>query len=490
MANKQKDFKKLICAIFVAIVLFISGCLGGGGGGGGGSVADSGGIGGTGVSFGPVDGFASIILNGIEFATGGAVFTINDAPAVESNLEVGQVVRAEVNFAARTASRVDYAETVRGPIQVINVVNRTMTVLNQRIIVTDTTSFFNNVLFENLAVGNDVEISGVRTAQGEIVASYIRLRNGTAQYRVIGIINNLNVAANTFEIFGPGPRLIVDFSGANQTNLTVAIANGALVEIIGLRAGFNAGANTFVASNIEDGLQVNAAVGEQVEVEGIITVFNSIANFEVNSQVVNGSTAVIQFENGTVATVGDVALNVKVEVEGSVDGGNVLQATRIIIKPDTFVRITANADATNLAAQTITLLGKTINVTPTTRFEDKSAIRIPQFGLTSIMPGDYIEMRGAFIGTDIVASRIEREDPDTEVELQGPVEAIVANSSVTVLGSTLFVDGATQYSDQNDNAITAAAFFAALSNGSVVKAKWDPFGGLTLPVDEFEIEEL
>lgn len=478
-------FTKLLNCIFTAVILFVSGCSGGGGGSTVASSGGSGGIGGTGVSFGSVDGFASIILNGVEFATGGATFTINDAVVVESDLEVGQVVRAEVNFGAQTTTQVDYAETVRGPIQAINLVNRKMTVLNQRIVVTDETSFFNNVLFENLVVGNEIEISGIRDAAGVVVASYIRLRNGTAEYRVIGWVENLNAAANTFEIRGPAPRLVVDFSVTNQFQ-TGAIANGRLIEVIGPDVFVP---NTFNAARIEDGLELNAIVGDDVEVEGIISVFNSIANFEVNGQVVNASGATLIFEDGTAAAVGDFALNVKVEVEGAVVGGNVLQASRVIIKLDNFIRITANADSVNLGAQTLTLLGETIRVVPTTRFEDKSAADLPQFGLDDIMSGNYIEMRGSFIGPNVVAIRIEREDPDTEVELQGIVEAVGANT-VTILGNTLVVDAGTQYFNENDMAINAMTFFAAISNGSVVKAQWDPFGAINLPVDEFEIEDL
>ena len=494
MSIAQFEIKKLICSFLIAVTIFISGCSGGGGGGGGSvaSTGGSGGIGGTGVSFGSVDGFASIILNGIEFATGGATFTINDAVVTENDLEVGQVVRAEVNFGAQTTSQVDYAETVRGPIQAIDLVNRTMTVLNQQIIVTDETSFFNNVLFENLVVTNEIEISGIRDATDRVIASYVRLRNGTAEYRVIGEITNLNVAVNTFEIAGPAPRLIVDFSAANQFQ-TGAIANGRLIEVIGPAVNFNAGANTFAAARIEDGLELNAIVGDDVEVEGIINVFNSIANFQVNGQVVNASGATIVFEDGTPAAVSDVALNVKVEVEGAIVGGNVLQATRVIIKLDNFIRISSLVDAVNLGAQTITLLGETVNVVPTTRFEDDSSANVQQFGLDDIVAGNYIEMRGSFVGSDVVASRIEREDIPVplEVKLRGLVEAENSGVSVTILGNVLSDnDAVTVYTDENDNVITEAQFYNDVNVGDVVEAKWNNFSGILMPVDEFDIEDL
>ncbi|MCU7855552.1 MAG: hypothetical protein KZQ79_07650, partial [Candidatus Thiodiazotropha sp. (ex Lucinoma borealis)] len=65
--------KLLISATTAALIATLYSC----GGGGGSQVAD-GGIGGTGVSMGRVTGFGSIFVNGIEFETDNASFTVND----------------------------------------------------------------------------------------------------------------------------------------------------------------------------------------------------------------------------------------------------------------------------------------------------------------------------------------------------------------------------------------------------------------------------
>lgn len=491
MSKTKFKLKKIIQALLVASALIISGCSGGGGGGLGtlASAITGGGIGGTGVSQGALTGFGSILLNGVEFDTSGATITINDVVSAESQLEVGQVVRAEVDFGTQTASQVEYAETVRGPIQAIDQTNRTMTVLNQQVVINDTTSFFANLPFENLIVGDEVEVSGIRTSVGEIIASYIRLRNGTAQYRVIGEV--VNLVGTTFEIAGPAPRLTVDFSAANQAALTGSIENGRLIEVIGLTGDFNAGANTFTVSDVEDGLELNAVVGDDVEVEGVITDFTSSADFEVNGQNIDASGATLEFENGTAAAPADLSLNVKVEAEGSIASGNVLQATRVIIKLDNFIRISSLVDAVDVNAQTVTLLGETVNIVPTTRFEDDSALDVQQFNLNDINVGDYIEMKGSFIGLQIVASRMERDDIPVplEVELRGIVEAESAGISITVLGNILSDNNLlTTYIDQNDMVITEAAFYTAVDVGNVVEARWNNFSSILDPIDEFEIE--
>ena len=57
-----------------------------------GSVA-GGGIGGTGISSGPIDGFGSIFVNGIEFEIGSALIVVDGVDSAEADLRLGMVVR-------------------------------------------------------------------------------------------------------------------------------------------------------------------------------------------------------------------------------------------------------------------------------------------------------------------------------------------------------------------------------------------------------------
>ena len=80
-------------AAFAAVM--VAAC--GGGGGGGGGEDPSGGIdrGGSTLAQGPINGFGSVVVNGVHYATSGATITIDDQPGAESDLRVGQVVRVE-----------------------------------------------------------------------------------------------------------------------------------------------------------------------------------------------------------------------------------------------------------------------------------------------------------------------------------------------------------------------------------------------------------
>ena len=91
---------------WITAALLLTGCGGGGGGGGGGGtggVPDPGdggdpapppidGIDRGGAAIGPIDGFGSVIVNGVRFDTDNAVIVVDGAAASLSDLEVGQVV--------------------------------------------------------------------------------------------------------------------------------------------------------------------------------------------------------------------------------------------------------------------------------------------------------------------------------------------------------------------------------------------------------------
>ncbi|HKK51694.1 MAG TPA: DUF5666 domain-containing protein, partial [Myxococcota bacterium] len=68
------------------------------GAGGEGSVADTGGMSGTGISQGPITAFGSIFVNGVEWDLSEATVVVNDAPTTESELRLGMVVRVEGSF--------------------------------------------------------------------------------------------------------------------------------------------------------------------------------------------------------------------------------------------------------------------------------------------------------------------------------------------------------------------------------------------------------
>ena len=164
-----------------------------GGGGGGGSSATAtpppnqdpppaddpppatGGIDRGGVAVGPIDGFGSVIVNGIRFDTSDTQFSIDDGVGGQDDLSVGQVVivRGSIDDDGLngTADSVEYDDAVEGPIDAgsIDLAAGTFSVLGQRVRVTTTTVFDDSIQpqsLDGLAEGDVVEISGLPDADG------------------------------------------------------------------------------------------------------------------------------------------------------------------------------------------------------------------------------------------------------------------------------------------------------------------------------------
>jgi hypothetical protein len=93
--------------------------------------------------------------------------------------------------------------------------------------------------------------------------------------------------------------------------------------------------------------------------------------------------------------------------------------------------------------------------------EDKSDADVSPFRLSDLRVGDFVEVRGGPGATtnSIAAALLERDDPETGVELRGIAEA-VAQPDFSILGVTVQTNAGTDFEDESDAPISAAAFFA------------------------------
>lgn len=470
---------RILTKLVICTALFLSAC--GGGGGDGLSIV---GIDRIGVSNGTVTGFGSIFVNGVEFETNSAEFTIDDSPGSENGLSVGDVVvvsgSIDANGVTGTADAVFAEEAVEGPIDSIDLLNNRMVVAGQTVIVDASTSFDNNIApatLGGLAVGNFIEVHGFIDGSQNIRATRVE-RKAVAGIpagrfvQVHGLVSGLNAGNSTFSING----LTIDFSTADVNDLPGGVpANGDFVEAKG--ASFGAGGE-LIATKVEPEIpgigDLDPADIGNLEIEGFITRFSTPQNFDVSGfpvRTVDGQT-VFRFEDGTPATAADLAINVKVQVKGSVNSSGTLVADSVEIRRAAVLRITGLVDdvPTN---DTFVVLGVTIRVDSETRIEDKSNADEDPFSLALMNAGDYVELRGALDVTgagDIIAERVERDDLDTETILQGFVES-VAQPMFTVLGVTVDTTNTLIFRDVNKNPISANDFFNDLDVGDLVKAK-------------------
>lgn len=472
----------------LAILTLAAGCGGGSSDDGAVLAPPSGGIGRNGVAVGPIANFGSVIVNGVTYNTDNASFEVNDAPGTQSDLRVGDyvIVQGTINNDGVTgvATSVFYDDLVKGPVDSIDAGANTLVVLGQPVIITTETSFddgFSASGLDGVSVGQIVEVSGIVDANDNIVASRIEPKPVGTQYEVRGTVSNLDSTNLEFSLRG----LVVDYSQATLDDFAGGmIVDGDLVEAKGTMLG---SAGELVATEVEfEGDELNVEDGDAAEIEGFVTRFASATDFDVAGIPVTTNSGT-EYEDGTAA---DLALNIKIEVEGSFDANGVLVADEIEFRVAKSVRVAALVDDVDAANNSLTVLGIPVDIDSLTRIEDKTDARLEPLNVSDIAVGDYIEVRGSEQPADsgrLSAALLERDDPDPEVELRGFVTA-VAEPAYSVLGVTVNTDANTVFRDENEVVISAAEFFSRVAAGALVEADGTEISATSILADEVEFE--
>jgi hypothetical protein len=443
----------------------------------------SGGTGGTGVtssnpatSFGTITAFGSVFVNGVEFSTTGATIVLDGNPAMESNLRVGMVVtvNGSRSGSSGSATRIEVDDAVKGFVEA-KVDPNHWTVMGQTVLVDDRTRFENNV---QPGVGDFAEVHGLVVADGTISGGFIEKKNTPfPAFEVKGFVKNQNDTAKTFQI----GTLTVNYNSAlinDMPNPAGNAWNGLLVEAKGNTCATTPVCGTLTATKVEpNGPQMQEAA--EFEIEGFVTKINSPTDFVVGNQRVVTTTSTI-FEGGV---AGDIAVGVKLEVEGVLSGG-VLTASKVEFGDS--IRIEADIDTVGTSSLTLRGLPG-ITVMPNGLTEFSGGIN----GLSDLASGNHVRVRGRISGATIIASEIEKRSTDTRVELQGPIQSITGtdpNQVVRILGVDVNTT-AISFRDIDDSAIARAAFFAKAVVGKLVKARGTLGGGGGINWSEMELED-
>ncbi len=473
----------LAALLSLAFSLALAAC----GGGGGGSPS------GTGVATATVRGAVTSVsggltVNGVAFATSGAVLTSSDedgpvtlgADDSGDHLRPGMVVtvRGRVDDSGHgEAAEIEFHDQLEGEIEVHR--SGELEVHGVHISLDDDTSGLDRrggaARPEDFPAGTRVAVSGVADSRGGLRASLVRERDDSPEREVRAYVVSVDgpVIGLAFDPAGPAV-LRVDLSGISPTP---SFAIGTLVEVRTQGAPSAAGVYTATDAHVEDSLRGRA--DDEAEVEGIVTTIDA-GGFTVAGQRVV-TTAATSVVGGTMA---DVVVGAKLEAEGRLQADGALLAR--VIKLRASVRIEARADAVDTAGGTLTVIGVTVRVTPSTELRGLS-------GLSSLAAGSPVEVRGIpnADGTSIDALRLELTSggPDDRAFLRGVVSAESPLGGLTILGIALDVGGA-EFRGIGDVALSAQAFFDAVTPGqTVVKVRWRPYPASTgAPVDEAEIE--
>jgi len=491
--------KRLIFAIGMAAaaVFILSGCIGGGGDGGG--LLAGGGTGGSGsIISGQITAKGSIFVNGVKYETAGAQILVDGVSVSnDDSLRVGMIVEIEgsVNDDGTngTASIVRFDDSVEGPILSIDTAARKLEILGQAVLVDERTVFdifsVSPPNLSGLSAGDVIEVSGQIDDLGNIRATYIEKKPLGAEVEVTGFVSARS--GNTFKI----NNLTVDFSSATFSDFGGGEpVDGDFVEVKGQAANYDAVTNTLVAASVENKAR-DFDDGNEAEVEGFIdsltasgfTIVGTSGRFEVQ---VDGSTI---FSGGTAA---DLKVGMKVEAEGQFAGG-VLVADKVDFRDNVRIEVAAaqQSDGDPLTVELRELPVIVVRVDDRTRLEDKrsgaSTPAGPEALLAGIAEDDALKIRGRLSGTEILATELEVDDPDSDLdraELRGPVDENPGDIRfLDILGVTIDTDAAS-FEDINGNPINRTDFFGTVLAGSIVQVKGDLSPSLNNRIDASEVE--
>ncbi|AOY86744.1 hypothetical protein BKP64_00325 [Marinobacter salinus] len=473
----------------------ISAC---GGGSVGVDIAD-GGIRGTGSSVGPVSGFGSVFVNGVEFFTDEILnqrVDSNDGVETEGDLQEGMILRVNGEWqpdGTGTAESMEYDDSLRGTVSnpVLDVAGERLdfTIHNQPVFA-DLQTVFKGTTFTTLASGEFVRVSAWRQADGGYRASFVGAAPasiGADPVEVEGPVDANSAQSGQFTMNG----LVIEYDttdfgeGLSSSDLT----EGRYLEVEGGMVG-----GVLVATQIQqDDFRRYQADGEDIELSGPVSSSYDPAD---ESFTLNGLTIVVtdstEFDQVTREGLVEGLL---VQVEGDFVSGSVVQATEIELREGN-AEIKGPIDPGTLPAEGQFEVGGVIvrTTSSTTITDDESESRLTLTDLVSSAGTVLVEVAGLErqdgSGTTYIdAIKIESEGPDDGVdssfELAGELQAI-DGFSITVLGVKMDAndgafDGVSRTSLQNLLASGAPVYIEVVYTTSSV--------GTGYVATEIELEE-
>jgi hypothetical protein len=306
----------------------ISACLVGCGGGG------FAGIDGSGAkpelsATGPINGFGSVIVNGVHYNTDNARVLVRGELADEVDLNVGDyvtVVGGTNDQGEAIAYEVHYQPRVTGEIQWVDQERSQFGVLGQVVQLQEDTIYDSDLMPRNidaLETGMRVSVSGPMDADYQIRATRVSL-DESLFYELLGLVEELDPYTRQFVVNGQA----VSYSKAQSSSQLV---NGKLVVVRGELDG-----DVLVADEMsftQDYRQLRGIAA--VELSGYVKNLQSSEQFSLDSVPVMVN-SVTRFIGGDKA---DLKNNFKVRVVGALNSADVLVATDLefLAAPDTQV---------------------------------------------------------------------------------------------------------------------------------------------------------
>ena len=339
-------------ALFAISIFTLAGC-----GGGGGSAPA-----GTTVNRGVVTAEGNIVVNGVFYNISSANIVIDGLAATKNDLKVGMVVTVKGIFdnrtshaIRRTASRVELVSNFQGPVDCVNPLDNSLTIMGQQVLVKTTppnqTVFANfsslRTIFANISTVSKLnreghlspdfgsqpplysivkvsgfynDINGFQATRIELVEPGVDLTDPTTPHPVWikGTVTDVDVPGKAFAI----GNLTVDYSGmipAYQPNFLVP---GLFVNVQGLSTEFETG-NAPSLTFVDPHLIQRANEGVAAQEGDHVTVMGYVSGLSGTSFTIGGTRV-----DASSFSLSGITNAVLLQVEGTFSGG-VLVASKI-----------------------------------------------------------------------------------------------------------------------------------------------------------------
>lgn len=424
---------------------------------------------------GVVNGFGSVVVNGIHFDVRTATIAMDGVGGRrESDLRVGMVVGVSGRIAADgltgTATRLTYESLLRGRLDAIASSTASLQVLGQQVVLDDTTLFVGADSAADLVVGDQLQVSGLRVHDGSLRATLV-VREAASNTRQLSAFVT-GVSSNMVMLGG----LAVDIANAQFVDVTPAtLAAGQLVRV-DLQAAPVSGAAVATRLRLIDTRSAESLTKQQRQ--GFMVQWNpATSRFMLDEQPVLVLPAT-EYQDGDVTALANGA---RVEVTGVRGADGLLRAAKL-----RFLRSTLSAygrgrvAAVDAANQRFALFdastGVEVRVRAATLLNDNTGGTL---ALSNLAIGQEVVVLGVANGDRIEAEVVTRlANNPIGSGLAGPAQSIVGGD-FTLLDVPVNTGLGTNFFDAQGNPMTATAFFAALQPGDLVRAE-GAYGGGTL----------
>lgn len=451
----------------------------------------------AGASVGPVSGFGSVFVNGVEFDTDGLNGAVsgNDGVTTECGsqrtevfcLREGMILRVEGEWrtAGRgTADSLEYDDTFRGQAAGIALSltgeRLDFSIYGQALFAT-TQTVFSGTTMEALANGDFVRVSAFRLPNGRYRASFIGVIPQTLQDVEIEVNpagGSVDAGLNQFE--SNGYTVTYDESvfagGITESDLE----DGGFFEVEGRK---ESGADVIVARAIqrEDFRRYVRGGGDDIELTGPIQTSYEADGSNPRPGEFNLGGLTVRITSATELddelTLARLQSGLLVRVAGTFTGASVAEAARVeLLETDSRSKGLVEGGSVDLAGRRIEVGGVTIQATPSTILvrDDGAPVDFSQLSA----PGTEIEAlgmgRSEAPGTDLEAFMIkvastDDDLADNEFELEGRLAFISRTpgaSALSILGITMS-DSLMAY-DGTDKAAARQAIVDAFEAGQAV----------------------